>query len=250
MQLGLFPKRISTVYPGKPNGADIVFMGEAAEGGTYFCKADQSGRLVRLTEWLCTRIAAHLGIATADCAVMELDGETFFGSKNHHSTAAHFATNDFLRRPQKNELGQISDWPGRYFSGLYAVDMLLSNQDRDFTNFVMYREGSGYRVCAIDFAAAQLADLTSARFPVASSRTVLVGRILRTLHGFFEDSALEMIDRAAAVPRDVVAGFLAEIPADWANATQKEGVCDAWSGRGFGERLAALRSGLKDGTLL
>jgi hypothetical protein len=40
----LFWKRVSTVYTSKPNGADIAFMCEVAEGGTYYCKEDSGPR--------------------------------------------------------------------------------------------------------------------------------------------------------------------------------------------------------------
>lgn len=250
-QPSLYPKRVSTVYPSAPNGADIAFMCEVAEGGTYCCKADVGNRSVRLTEWICTRLAQHLGIATAECAVVENDrGETFFGSRHHRSTLDEFRLGNFLMQPHRGELGQPVEWPGRYFSSLYALDLFLGNPDRERTNFVLVAEGTALRLCAIDFAAARLTDLSSNHFPIAPSRTVLVGKVLRDLHGFYEDSALEMIERIGAVPAKVVESFFEEIPGDWSNESQREGICEEWSSKRVDNRLAALRAGIRNGSLL
>lgn len=251
VQPGLFPKRISTIYPGRPNGADIAFMCEVAEGGTYYCKSDRNGRQVRLTEWFCTRLAAHLGVATADCAILENEnGESYFGSLHHKSTVQDFAVGDFLRSPRKGELGQPSEWPGRYLSSLYSLDLFLNNADREMTNFALHADGLGYRLCAIDFAASRLASLTGREFPIAHGRTLPVGKLLRHVHGFFEDSALEMVDRIAGVPAGVLGGFLAEIPADWASDAQKVGIGETWSSSRMHDRLADLRAGIRNGSLL
>ena len=130
------------------------------------------------------------------------------------------------------------------------MDLFLDNPDRELTNFVLQSEGQILRLCAIDFAAANLTSLSGLQFPIAQDRTVLVGKLLRHLHRFFEESAFEMIDRIAAVPAGVLAGFLAEIPADWASETQREGICGVWSSRQMRERLDALRAGIRDASLL
>ena len=250
-QHGLFPKRISTIYPGPPNGAHIEFVCEVSEGGTYYCKSDKSGRSVRATELFCTRFADHLGVATADAAVVEDEiGRSFFGSRHDISTATDTRLSAFLTESHLNELGQPADWPGRHLSQLYALDMLLANPDRDLRNFVLAVEGSMMRLRAIDFAAAELSHLADCQFPIAQSRTVLVGKMLRDRHGFFVDSALEMVDRIEAVPRDVIAGFVGEIPSEWLTQARREEICETWSSQPYRERIKALRAGLKDGTLL
>lgn len=251
MQLPLFPKRISTIYPHEVNGADIAFMCEVGEGGTYYCKDDRRLHPVRLTEWICTRLANDLGIATANCAIVQSEnGDTYFGSRNHLSTAQDFELKNFLFRAQLDELGRPSEWLSLHLSRLYAFDLLVSNPDRDFTNFVLHRDAAGARVCAIDFASSDLVNLTNNRFPVAADRTILVGKQLRRLHGFSMESAAEMIDRMAAVPRSTIERFVNETPADWASMALRKGVCDAWSSPNFGARLSALRSGLVNGSLL
>lgn len=250
-QSSLFPKRASTIYPGRPNGADIAFICAAAEGGTYYCKTDNGARPARATEWFGQCLAKHIGISVPEFTVIEdNDGETYFGSLSHTSTASQTHLTSFLLKPNVDELRRRLPWPGRYLSGLYSLDMFLANPDRDFTNFVLVQEGSVSRLCAIDFAAADLVQLTGQQFPIAHTRTVLVGKILRDRHGFFADSALEMVDRIAAVPRQVVEGFVGEIPADWLSEPRRKEICAGWSGPSFQNRLSALRAGIKDGSLL
>jgi hypothetical protein len=177
-------------------------------------------------------------------------GETYFGSQQHRSTSLRFTVDDYLRTPQTGELGQPLDWLGRYFSALYALDLFLDNPDRDIGNFVLQAEGQTLRLCAIDFAASNLFSLSGLQFPIAHGRTVPVGKLLWHLHGFFEESALEMADRIAAVPAAVVAGFFSEIPSDWSSETQREGICAGWQSDEMQKRLAALRAGIKNGSLL
>jgi hypothetical protein len=251
VQPGLFPKRVSTKYPLRVQGADIAFVCEVAEGGTYYCKEDSRARSTRLIDWVCTRLADHVGVATALCAVVEDDdGQTYFGSLQHKSTSLGFSADAFLRKPRRGELGQPSEWPGRHLSQLYVLDLFLDNADRDMPNFVLESEGQNLRLCAIDFAASELGSLSTREFPIAQTRTFLVGKLLRHTHGFFQDSALEMIDRIAAVPTSAIAGFLAETPSDWATEMQREDICEVWQSVQMQERLAALRSGIKDGSLL
>ncbi len=248
----LFPLRASTIYPGKPNGGDILFHCESDKGGTYYCKGDHSGRLIRATEWLLTHLAQHVGFATPECAVIEREhlGETFFGSRQVASPASSIELHAFLMTPQKNELGQPSSWPGAYLSQLYAFDLFVGNRDRSLTNFLLQKEGFTNRLCAFDFASANLLDMSDIKFSVASDITVGIGRLLRLRHGFFPKSAIETIDRIAAVPAETIAGFLRQMPSDWMSAEQKESICELWSKHRIASRLAALRSGLSDESLL
>jgi hypothetical protein len=249
-QVALFPRRISTIYPAPPPGADITFWGEAWEGGTFYCKADKDGRAIRASEWLYTSVARHLGFATADFCVIENGGETFFGSLQLPSAADIFEVKRFLSASRRGELGQRSEWPGQYLSQLYSYDLFIGNPDRSMRNFLMQNEGLNRRVCAIDFASARLDGFTGYHFPVETTETLRVGRFLREQHGFFRRSAYEMIDRIAAIPSGVIEGFVRGMPDDWLTKEQSEGVCENWSENRIQGRLMALRSGLADESLL
>lgn len=251
-QPSLFPLQISSRHPATANGADISFCCFEASGGYFYCKEDKDGRLIRATEWFLTQLARHLGIVTPTPAILEdpISGTTAFGSLKVAGPASEFEARKFLTTPRKGELGQPSEWPGAYLSGLYAFDLFAGNPDRCHENFFVLNEGLARRLCAFDFASSQLKGMASRQFPVASDATVRIGKFLRRQHGFFPGAANEMIDRIAAVPVDTIAGILKPMPDDWMGTEQREGICELWSARRLGGRLMALRTGLADESLL
>lgn len=249
-QLSLLPTRISTIYPSHPTGKHIKFLCTAVDGLEYHCKVDADGRPIRATEWIAQSVALHLGIAVPEFRVMEdkEGGETFFGSRNLISTAGNFEVRDYLTRKKVNEFGGPTDWFGRRLSGLYALDMFLNNPDRGVNNFLLEKGSPADKLCAIDFADAHLEDITSERFPVATSKTVCNGKFVESNHGFFLDSALEMIENIRVIPVSVIDGIVGGMPSEWMLDDQKRQICGAWADGRHNPRLAALRSGLEDGS--
>ena len=247
----LIPHRVSTILPCLPNGADLSMLCIVDAGGMYYCKSDRDGRNIRASEWFSTHLASHLGFATAPCSVIENEvGETFFGSLDQGSTAGVFEAKDFLTIPQKNELGQPSHWPGQYLAQLLAFDMFLNNPDRSIQNFILVSDGAQRRLCAIDFAAVRLADLSGHQFPVADSVTMTIGRAVRRTHGEFPGSMIEMVDRIAAIPLDTIRALTSGMPDDWLSGHQREGLCEHWASATIRDRLSTLRAGIEDGSLL
>lgn len=248
----LFPLRVSTKYPSLVNSADLSFSCEADRGETFYCKSDKDGRIIRATEWLLTFLANHLGIPTAECAALidPESGDRVFGSRQVLGAAAPAEAKAYLMQPQKNELGQPSAWPGAFLSGLYAFDLFVGNPDRGLNNFLLQREGLNRRLIAFDFASARLDILSGRNFPVATCPTVKIGKLLRSQHGIFRQSAFEMIDRIAATPAETIEAFLGSMPDDWLNRGQREGIHELWSKKRLGGRLTALRTGLADESLL
>jgi len=246
----LFPLRIKSIYP-PPNGADIALYCIAEDGKIYFCKRDKHSRLIRMNEWLWTGLAQYLKIATPECAVLlDLSGETLFGSLDIGSTAGPFGVQDFLTTPQPDELGGLGRWMGQYLARLYVFDLLCGNPDRGLTNFLRFPDGSSSRLCAFDFASADMSALSRTTFPVAGSPTISIGRKLRRTHGFELPIALEMVESIEAVPRSVIEGLFKGAPKEWMSIEERKAFCEGWMGRQVKERLNALRSGLKDGSLL
>jgi hypothetical protein len=252
-QLSLLPTRISTIYPSQPIGKHIRFHCSGDDGQTYHCKSDVDSRPIRATEWISQSLAHHLGIAVPNFRIMEdRDGETYFGSQEHIKTASLFKLQDLLtRKTLVNELGGPSgplSWLGPRLSGLYALDMFLNNNDRNPRNFVLLEDAVPNILCAIDFADARLEDITSDRFPVATSNTVCNGKFFESVHGFSVDSALEMIDRIGAIPVSTIDGIIGKMPNDWMLDGQKHQFREAWFGSRLEPRLSALRAGIKDGS--
>lgn len=245
----LFAKRIQTVID-PPNGADVVFTGFDHDGGVFICKDDRSGRSVRATELIFTRLAERLGLRVAECALIEHDGETFFGSRQEVSTLGPFEAKEFLTTPRKNELGQPAEFPGAYLAQMLVYDMFIGNWDRSLQNFLVVLEAGMRRLCAIDFAAGNLGSLTTDRFPVASDQTVIVGRRLRRIHGTFERAALNMIELIASLPKAAFDHIVRDVPEDWLTHDERGGLLEVWGSPGFFDRLAALRAGIVNGTLV
>lgn len=247
-----FRPRVNTIYPGGVNGADIAFRCEADRGGIYYCKEDKDGRAIRATEWICTQLARYAGITTPDFAVLDSreTDQTYFGSRQVPSPASDFYLDEYLRTPQVDEIGRPTGWLGAYLAKVYAVDLFLGNWDRGRRNFMLQTEGSMARLCAFDYASSSLGGLSGLEFPVASSGTVKLGRLLRTRHGFISSGAQEALDKMEMAKADVILGILESMPVDWLGDEQRNEIGELWSSRRIEARLRALRAGLADGSLL
>lgn len=245
----LFPRRAVMIYD-PPNGADVVFSCHDHEGHFFYCKADKPGRRIRAVEMICTTLADRLGIRTAEFAVIEHGGETYFGSRQEMSSAGHFEVQDFLTTPMQNELGQPAAFPGEYLAQMLALDLFFGNPDRAIHNFLLVRDGGILRICAIDFASVDLSVLTTSSFPVANCPTLTVGKRFGKIHGTFVGASVEMIARIEALPADVFARIVAGVPEDWLSEEERGGLVGIWDSPGFRSRLMSLRAGLVDGTLV
>ena len=239
----LFNRRVSTPLPGLPNGQDVAFRCFADDGRLYYCKADKDGRAVRAIEWFATSLAKHLRISVAEAAIIEDDdGQTYFGSRSPTSLADEVEVQRYLGTPATGELGQPIPWLGQYLAQLFAFDMFIDNPDRNLRNFIIDRDGGGPRLQAIDFASARLMNFSVERFPIESENTVWVGRIVRGTHGAHLSAALEMLDWIAAVPFDAVETIIGQMPDDWLNLDQREGLRGIWSDGRRNDRIARLRA--------
>lgn len=252
-QKELFPLTLTEILPELPKGAHLEFVANVS-GGRYYCKRDRTGGPIRATEWFLTALADHLNIPVPDFAPIlnPYTNEVLFGSKGTWGTATEFEAQTFLTTVQiyDGAVGGDLPWLSSYLSRLYVYDLFIANSDRQLCNFLLL-SGSGYRsLLAFDFASADLGALKTVDFPIAKSQTMFVGRELRKLHGFDPKSAAEMLDWIGAVPDSVVDGILALMPDDWLSETEKGKISGLWSDGTIGDRLAALRNGIGNGSLL
>jgi len=253
-QAELFPLTLTGFLPEHARGAHIEFVADVA-GSTYYCKRDKNGLPLRATEWFATSLASTIGIAVPDFAPIRNpeNEEVVFGSKGTWNTAPEFEVKTFLMMPQiadKAILGNVAPWLGAYLSRLYALDLFLANPDRQLCNFLLVPQGSSKRLLAFDFASADLRELSGTNFPVAGTQTLFVGRQLRSLHPFELTSAYEALEMIRTVPESVVLGILSSMPDGWLSDEEKGKISGLWSDGTVEVRLAALRSGLGDGSLL
>lgn len=251
MQPNLLPVRISTRYPARPIGKDNTFYCIGVDGKHYYCKDDSNGRPSRANEWVFYSLARHLRILTPQFAILEDDsGNLYFGSEAIISTASRVELDYFFKTPVRNELGQVAPWPGQYFSRLYIFDLFIGNMDRTIQNFVMDANQHPRPLYAIDFADADLSEMATDRFAVAGSNTMIHGRFLRIYHPFSSDSADEMIKNIGAIPPGFLREVMRGMPDDWLAQSQRQEFCEQWASGARHQRLAALRAGIADGSLL
>ena len=206
----------------------------------------------RMREAFFSQLASEVNLAPPDFRIVEDEetGETFFGSRQMPSTAADFERIRFLRTERKDELGRHLPFPSRWFSQLYAFDLFIGNGDRSAANIIGISEGRTMALRPTDFSAGELAVCGLTDFPHGKSETVQVARTLRTVHSFFADSAIQMLDQLKAVPASVVQTFFEAIPSEWIDVGERERIREIWSGSQLDKRLEALRAGLSDGRLL
>jgi hypothetical protein len=194
-----------------------------------------------------TRLAGLVGIPTPYCSIIEMEsGELLFGSLSG-SVADEFEVRAFLSQPLTDELGVPLQLLRHYLSGLYAFDLFLGNDDRSLRNFLI--EADSRRLCAFDFANADLLKLSSRRFPVEHGATISIGRMLRRVHGFDKVAALDMATKLEAVRVEQIQAILREMPNEWWSSDEGEKLCAVWNDE-RGGRIEALRAGLGDGSLL
>ncbi|NVD44908.1 HipA family kinase [Qipengyuania atrilutea] len=247
----LFPVRLRTrEIP--PAGAHIEFISRADDENLYYCKSDKGGLPCRMREAFYSQLATELALAPPDFRVVEDEDtdETFFGSRRMPSTATDVARIQFLRTERKDELGRRLSFPSRWFSQLYAFDLFIGNTDRSADNIIALNDTTPMRLRPIDFSAANLGSCGITEFPNGKTETVHVARKLRTVHSFFEDSALQMVDKIRAVPRSVIKSFFRAMPSEWVDVGERERIDEIWSGSLLLERVEALCAGLKNGHLL
>ena len=252
-QAEMFPREINALLPFQPQGQHIEFAADVG-GYTYYCKGDKNGCPLRATEWLASSLAMHLKIPVPDFAPIRnpMNGDVLFGSKGVWGTASPFEAATFLTTPpnQDKAMGDAYPWLSPYLSRLYVYDLFMGNPDRQLCNFLLVQDSGVKQLLAYDFASAKLDSLGITNFSIAETQTLQVGRSLRKLRAFNHASAIEMIDLIEAVPASMVHSFFATMPSDWLTDDDRGEICGFWSNGRVGERLAALRNGISDESLL
>lgn len=249
----MFPLTLTGIRPGVPQGQHIEFIGDAG-GEVYYCKRDRVGMPLPAIEWFCSNLASHLGIPVPDFAQIRNpeNEEVLFGSKQVWGTAGPFEAQTFLTTPSNYDpaIGDPYSWLGPYLSRLYAFDLFIGNPDRQVSNFLLTDASRAKKLIAFDFASADFRLMHETNFPIAETQTLSVGRQVRRVRKFDTDSALELIDRIAAIPITVIEGILTSMAENWMSENRKGEICEHWQKDRVQKRLAALRSGVRDESLL
>lgn len=250
-QLQFWPRKALIEYPPAKQTADSLGMAEADDGALYYIKADDRGRPTRASEWLGTHIAEAVGIqAPAAVAVERLSGDIVFGSRRIVGVADDIATRSYLLTPSaSNAAMPISGLTG-VLSRIYALDMFLGNVDRHFGNYLSIDDNGVRRLYAFDFSRAVFWQWPWTGYPEPQTHTRTHGRLLRQLHGFDGAAANAVLDNLAGLAPATIEGFLNHMPTDWCTDQLRAQFTEIWTAGQCSNRVAVLRQGFSDGTLL
>jgi hypothetical protein len=128
--------------------------------------------------------------------------------------------------------------------------MFVFNDDRHFGNYLTIDDNGTRRLYAFDFSRALLWHWPWQGYPLPGSNTRRYGFMLRQFHGFDESAALDTLDRLARLTPNSLEGFVSRMPSDWLLDPMRADLANWWSNGGRDARVAALRKGISDGTLL
>ena len=251
LQQQMFPRRALVEYPQAERTADSLGEVDADDQHRYYVKGDAHGRPVRASEWLCTRMAEHVGIGAPTPVIVELlNGLVVFGSRRIPNVADGVTTQAYLTQSTASNLGRPPGGLSAILASIYAFDMFMNNDDRHLGNYLSVDDNGTRRVYTFDFSRALFWNWPWPGFPQPGQNTREWGAVLRNFHGFDENSALMTLDRLSSLAHTTIQSFINEIPPDWMPGDMGQQLIEFWSGNARQERLNLLRTGITDGTLL
>jgi len=137
-----------------------------------------------------------------------------------------------------------------WISGLYAFDMLINNIDRHDHNYISVDVGGTRRFFAIDFGRALSFAVPIEQFQLDSHATRSTFRLIRQRHGFDLSAALAILDRILGLSSTCILDIASRMPIEWNPENTILKLSAWWSSEGLKDKIARLRKGLRDGSLL
>jgi hypothetical protein len=224
---------------------------EADDHHMYYIKGDAHGRPVRASEWICTHISEAVGIgAPTPSAIEKNDGAVVFGSRRISGVADSAITVSYLSTPTALNVGIPVSGLTPILSSIYALDMFINNDDRHLGNYLTVDDKGTRRLYAFDFSRALFWQWPWNGFPQQGANTRRWGRMLQGLHGFDQNSAFGTLDRLSDLAPNTIEGFINAMPSDWLSAAIRAEFIDWWTSSAKKVRIAELRAGISNGTLL
>ena len=191
----------------------------------------------------------HIG-APAPMAIEKLDGTVVFGSRRIAGVSDQIVTTQYLTTATVSNVAPQVSGLCSILSSIYALDMFLFNDDRHLGNYLSIDDNGVRRLYAFDFSRALFWHWPWNGFPQSGRNTRLYGTVLRSLHGFDELAAGEVLDRLGSLVPTTVEAFINRMPSGWLPAPTRSEFMTWWSDGARSARLDQLRNGIKDGTLL
>jgi hypothetical protein len=250
MQLQIFRKRIVDRLQQVPGGITAPWWVRADDGLSYIVK-DEAPNVasVRASEYLWLSVARLIGLpAPYPEIILDGQGRELFGTRREQSAV-------------DANVGQMALLAGRvtgggsHLSRIYAFDLFSANWDRHPGNYLVLDDGGGsLAVFAIDFSHVTVhPGLTPAPpDPIVTTNNATRMQFPAVIQPYGADlnAALEIADRLESLPIDAMNAILTEIPDEWLPQSDKASVVAWWNGKDRIDRIATLKQGLQNGTLI
>ncbi len=217
-------------------------------GDRFLVKTDKGGLLTRGSEWVVAQLIPEIGLSCPDVGIIRMRStdEYFFGSK-YTPVADKVKTRQILHSGESQKHIGLK----AALSAAFAMDMFLNNEDRHDENFLLHYASSGRRILLlIDHARCLFSAWPIQQYLPESCNTRSTAKKSFLCHGFDLEAALYTLDQIAKVAPQKVIEILRQVPKGWVPEQVADEFSAWWGSPAFRERLAALRMGFEDGSLL
>ena len=247
MQGRLWPLQIVQTEPAPFGTADCGLIGVGDDDMPYILKRVGDGEHVPVSEFVCTQLAAAIGLAVPVCTIAMLPGaskELCFASREEFGVLSQKAAVDMLLIDKQLTVfvDRLMQW--------YAFDVFTQNIDRHLGNFLFRHSMAGAVMLGMDFSRALLTqDWPKRTPPLPQCNTIILQRQLASQAPYPATAAAKTMNRLAAAPDEWLDECLAQVPAPWVNAKLRTDLCRWWR-HSRPKRLKLLRSHLTNGRYL
>ncbi|MEX0404061.1 HipA family kinase [Aquibium sp. LZ166] len=220
------------------------FCGDA---GTFVIKKNNVHPGLPHCEWFCSSLAAAVGVPQVPFSIVRHpDGNLWFGSQWMNGK-----TRDWWNLAVQGtiDFAALAD----DLSRIYAFDLFVHNVDRHANNFMVVPDGNTHKVLSFDYSRSWIVN----GFPPPGLMidplipTVSVKNWLKNQFGNYIsiNAAIEVLDRIEALDAGGVQRIIGAHPKDWLTQQEEDAINDWWGNGMVSARVAAIKTGLNDGTL-
>ena len=208
-------------------------------------KDSTSGDFVAHSEWFCKHLGDRVGIASPECRLVEVNGETAFGSRWE---SGHDPENWWLRAKNAEiDVGRISPTISR----ILAFDLFVNNEDRHASNYIVRPQVNGdWSFLAFDHSRAWRAagwPLPPAPMSDAVQTLSVFKAVHRVLGGILDkDEFMFVINKLREVPKSYINNILTAQHDGWLSEQKCNATIDFWQSDAFSKRIDAIEEGLNN----
>lgn len=230
---------------GSEDANEGCFCGDA---GGFVIKKNGAAATMPHDEWFCSSLAAASGVPQVPFSVIRhTDGNLWFGSRWMNGKTADWWN---LAQQGSIDFATLAD----DLSRIYALDLFIHNVDRHANNFMVVPEGSGHRVYSFDYSRAWLHH----GFPPpqimteVTLATLNVREWLKRTFGVYinVNVAMQILDNIDRMNTAAIERIISSHPKDWLTQQQEDDIVNWWGNGSASARVAAIKTGLNDGTLV